>query len=289
MQTKIVLLLLLLLQITCNISAFDWKELHEKEYWSSFEEILTQKESIPSVENYYMLGLAYLTKHDADNAEKMFEYVLKKYPNNMPAFWGIGEVCRRRYMQYECISILDDIIEIDPSFAPAKISKAFILYWEDKFNKVLDLCFDVLEQGEDNLDTGNRIKAHLLIAGARGRKAEKAVFFRKLDLGLGAMKHLREAKDLNPGDVGVLYAWGVFYLLAPGIIGGDMQKAEEMLMEANKVDPFFVDVYARLAQLFYKRNEIDLANYYITKAYELDSRNLLVNKIKKEYDLTLLK
>lgn len=133
------------------------------------------------------------------------------------------------------------------------------------------------------MDTGNRICTHLILGGAKGMLAEQDSLIRKIPRGLSAVRQLREARDINPDDTGVLFAWGSYYLIAPRAVGGDIEKAETNLLAALEKDPKFADIHARLAHLYFEEGDKEKAERYIQSAKELDERSPILKEVLKKY------
>jgi len=87
--------------------------------------------------------------------------------------------------------------------------------------------------------------------------------------------NLDKAQRLQPDSPVVLFGLGSYYLLAPVIAGGNKTKAEEYLNKAVKVDPYFADVYVRLAQLAKIKGQKEKYDFYMNKALEIDPGNEL--------------
>lgn len=270
---------LLLTNITAE--SFVWKNAHEKEYSMSTEEILNLNTE-ENDENLYIKALSMLSQRQDKKAEELFLIMQERIGVTVESRWGLAEIYRRRYLKEKSKGILEDIMKDNPQFIPAKISRAYMYFEEDIYKKAIDLAEDVLKSAPDSVDKANIIRAHLIIGGARGMLAKKSFILTKVTRGLSALGHLKDAKNINPEDPGVVFAWGSYYLEAPGIAGGDMEKAEEYLLLALQKNPGFADVHVRLAQLYLKKGDTEAYNEHIRKAKLLDPRNKLLNSVLKE-------
>jgi tetratricopeptide (TPR) repeat protein len=99
--------------------------------------------------------------------------------------------------------------------------------------------------------------------------------FSKLLHGRSIFPFLRKAQSLRPDSPEVLFGLGSFYLLAPVIVGGDRNKAEDYLKRAIERDPLFADAYVRLGQLYGSRGDEKSYAAYIAKALQIDPLNEL--------------
>jgi len=83
----------------------------------------------------------------------------------------------------------------------------------------------------------NKAQYHGVLADLYGQKARKAGFFEKVGLARKIKQHLSAAVALDPRNWDMLDGMLTFYLEAPGIMGGDKKKAQEMADQAVKDDP----------------------------------------------------
>lgn len=77
-----------------------------------------------------------------------------------------------------------------------------------------------------------------------------------------------------------MFGMGSFYLLAPAIAGGSLDKAEEYLKKAINTDPLFADSYVRIGQLYKLKGDNEKYEMYLNKAFEVDPLNELASDIK---------
>jgi tetratricopeptide (TPR) repeat protein len=78
---------------------------------------------------------------------------------------------------------------------------------------------------------------HFQLAEVAGQKAEKASVLHQVGLGRQFKKEVDLALQLDPKHIGAMKDMILFYLEAPGIIGGDKTKARAMAIEIGKIDP----------------------------------------------------
>jgi Tfp pilus assembly protein PilF len=274
---KFILLFLGFFFITSGLLAYDWKYLHEKADQESPEAILgLMKSGQDSVENLYLLGLAYLNSYKDSLARETFEKILVLDNKMLGARWGIAEVYRRKHQTVAAQKILEEVLKSDPQFPPACISLAYIKYLNMDFEDSARLALRVIEQGKDKVDLSNYLRAYTMYAGAKGMIAHYGGIISKAINGAAVKPNLDKAERLDPNAVPVLFGLGSYYFLAPRIAGGDKLRAEGYFKKAIEVDPMFVDAYVRLAQLYKVRGLKDKYSYYMAKAIELDPQNELI-------------
>jgi tetratricopeptide (TPR) repeat protein len=268
----------------CGLAgAMDWKDIHEKAGKTSLAEAETyQKKNPQSQEALYLLGIVLLDEYKIDEAEGVFKRMLQADPESVEARWGQAEVLRYRHKLDETQKILEDLVRTAPDYAPAYISLGYMLFDKRGYQRSIELAVRVLRMGAQKVDVTNRTRAFLIIGGAKSMLADEGGVFSKLFQGTQILGYFRKAQQLQPHSAGVLFGLGSFYALAPGIAGGDVQKGLAFLKEAIEVDPKFADAYARLAQIYSRRNEDDLAKKYLADAIRLDPLNPLTQRAEKE-------
>lgn len=259
----------------------NWLEAHKKEYAMDYSKSLELKKST-NTEDIYTAALKMLSERYDKRAEKLFRRMEDIGGPSFGSRWGIAEIKRRRDREEESKKILDEIISNNPGYAPALISRAYISFEQGSYDEAIDTADKVLDMAPENADTGNIIRAHLIIGGAKGIKARESFIFSKITRGLSARGHLKDAREINPQDPGVVFAWGSYYLEAPGIAGGDIEKAEEYLLKAKEMSPRDTDIYVRLAQLYRKKGNTKLYKKYIEQARGMDPKNRLLKKVLKQ-------
>ncbi len=254
--------------------ALDWKALHEEAGRISLDP--ADQEIDPaglSKEELYIRGLVYFKYHRDQKAQQIFAGLREKLSNEHAVLWGYAESLRRQHRYSESIPILEEIIDAHPDFAPAYISLGYIRYMQMEFNQTARLAAKVLALGRDDVDTTNFVNAHGLYAGAKGMIAHYGGPLSKAVNGAAVLPHLKAAQKIDPESISVLYGLGSFYLLAPPVLGRDIDKALRYLEQAREADPYFADIHVRIAQGY--RAQGDMAKYEqaIEEALRLDPQN----------------
>lgn len=73
----------------------------------------------------------------------------------------------------------------------------------------------------------NSFEAHMLLAEILGDQADKASVFRKMSLAGAVRREIETAARLNPDSVDAHWGLMKYYLQAPGIVGGNKDKARQ--------------------------------------------------------------
>lgn len=88
-------------------------------------------------------------------------------------------------------------------------------------NAILDLKLAVEKKPEI-------AKYHHILAVSYGREAEKVNWFKAMDYAKKTLKHLEKANELDPNNLEILDDLMDYYHEAPGFLGGDTKKGDEI-------------------------------------------------------------
>ena len=254
--------------------AIDWKKLHEEADRRSLpDSLLAVGQKVDSVNDLYVLALVYLNLHKDREAEATFSKIIKLKPDTFEARWGLAECLFRQHELAKSEVILREVIKADPDFSPVYISMAFLRYIQLDFKSTVKFALKVIEQGRDKVDLSNYVRAYTLYAGGKGMIAHYGGPFSKIINGTAILPNLKKADKMQPDSAAVAFGLGAFYLLAPPLVGGNLNKAEEYLKKAILLDPLFVNPYVRLAQVYKIKGDTVKYEFYIKKAIEIDPKN----------------
>jgi tetratricopeptide (TPR) repeat protein len=78
---------------------------------------------------------------------------------------------------------------------------------------------------------------HMWLGRAYGEKANKSSFFSAYSLGKRVVQEFQQATQLDPQDSEALFDLGTFYIEAPSVVGGGMDKAQSVVAQLDRVDP----------------------------------------------------
>ena len=220
-----------------------------------------------------------LLKARKDNdALVIFEKVLASRPDNLDALWGRAEVLRRSYKFKEAENLLSQIFKKNPKHIPSLISLAYIRYKDDDLDVALKLINQVLK--EKNLGRENKALAYMMLGTINSRRSAKGWFFSKIRYGTQIKCYFLKAKELAPHLPEVHLGLGTFYLKAPAIVGGNLDKAVQELETAVRIAPDFATANARLAQAYKKKGNLEKYDFFIQRARELDSQNEVLKELQ---------
>jgi tetratricopeptide (TPR) repeat protein len=225
-------------------------------------------------------GMSLLEKRKDSLALLEFEKVLAVDNTNIKALWGKAEVLRRDYKFSEAQKLLQEILKQDPMYIPAQISVCYIRYHDDKFKEAIKMAKDLLARVDIN--TKDKAIVYMLMGSINARRASKGGFFSKLSYGTQIRGYFQKAADLAPELSEAHLGLGSFYLKAPGIAGGNIDKAIKELEKAVELTPDFATANARLAQAYKKKGDLAKFQRYLQRARELDPDNEVLREIVQE-------
>ncbi len=269
-----------IISLSAYCYAFDWKLLHEEADRTDLQYITNKAKQDKSIENLYILGLVRLNLHKDALASEAFNEILNLDPDNYQAKWGVAEVLRRQHSFILSERVFNDIIAKHPDFSPAYISLAYIKYLNCDFQGSYKLAVKVIEQGRSKVDISNFVRAYCIYAGNKGMIAHYGGPLSKVINGTVVLSTLKKAQALQPDSTAVLLGLGSFYLLAPSLAGGNIDNARQYLEKAVKIDPYLVDAYVRLAQVYKAKGDQGGYDKYMKIALDIDPKSPIALDIK---------
>lgn len=209
----------------------------------------------------------------------IFDKILKAQPDNLDALWGKAEVLRRNRSFIESEKLLNTILKKNPGHLASLVSLSYIRYRDDELDKALKLINKVLNNEYANKE--DRALAYMMLGSINSRRSAKGWIFSKIKYGTSIRCYFLKAKELAPDLPEVHLGLGTFYLLAPTIVGGDLQKAMEELELTVKMAPTFATANARLGQAYKKAKDEERYSFYIEKTRQLDPDNEVLEELSE--------
>jgi tetratricopeptide (TPR) repeat protein len=114
----------------------------------------------------------------------------------------------------------------------------------------------------------SKAKYHLQLAGTLSDQAENVNVFKKISLAGRIRSELETAVKLDPKNTDCLFGMMMFYEAAPGIAGGNKEKARQMAGEIAHIDPS--KGYLAQARLARDNNQKDQIEDLYLKAVKAD-------------------
>lgn len=213
-------------------------------------------------------GLKLLAERKDSSALNIFEQILKAEPQNPDALWGKAEVLRRRHKLKESEQILNGILAKDPGHLSSLNSLAYIKYLDNKIDESERIVERILKHSR--LDKENQALAFLLLGAIYSKRTQEGWLFSKIKYGTQIRHYFELARQTAPEMPETHLGIGTFYLKAPAIVGGDINKALKELELSVSMAPDFATANARLAQAYKKMGAMGKYNYYLNKAKTLD-------------------
>lgn len=222
--------------------------------------------------------LGYLKAREDALALREIDKALARDKDNPVALWAKAELLRRNYKFKESEEILKKVLEKYPDQASSLISLAYIRYHDNQFGQALKILRRVLTR--PNLSNDDKALAYMLAGSVNAKRSLRGGLFGKFIYGTRIKGYFEKAKALAPDLAEVRLGLGTFYLLAPAVAGGNVDKAISELEAAIKIAPDFATAKARLAQAYQKKGDVTKCNFYLTQAKELDPDNEAVKEIE---------
>ncbi|MBU1124468.1 MAG: tetratricopeptide repeat protein [Candidatus Omnitrophica bacterium] len=222
-------------------------------------------------------GLTLLKNRRDREALAIFERILLQRSDSLDALWGKAEVLRRTRNYTLAEELLQRIIHQDPNHLSCLISLAYIRYKDNNYKEAIRLIHHILNQ--PGVDNQTRSLAYIMQGTINSSRA-KGGLLNKLAFGTQIKGFFLKAKNLSPDLPEVRLGLGTFYLLAPRIAGGDLEKAMEELQASVRLAPTFATALARLAQAYKRKGDLSRFTAYLKNAKELDPENEVVHQLR---------
>jgi tetratricopeptide (TPR) repeat protein len=210
----------------------------------------------------------------------IFEQLLKKNPEDIEALCGKAEVLRRDRKYDQAQALLEEILKKDPNYISAMLSLSYTLYQKENFDRAQKLVNRIMQNGCETKE--DEALANMLLGAINSKRAAKGWLLTKLKYGPKIQCYFLKAKELGPELPEVRLGLGTFYLLAPKVIGGDVNKAIPELEYTVRIAPDFATANARLAHAYKMKGDMEKYKEYMQRAKELDPENEAVKEIESE-------
>ncbi|MFH0763232.1 MAG: tetratricopeptide repeat protein [Candidatus Omnitrophota bacterium] len=204
-------------------------------------------------------------------AQVILEEVLMRQPQNLEALWGKAEILRRGRKFRESEALFNLILKKNPQYPPALLGLAYIRYNDNNLKEALQLVKRALKS--EALTKDNKALAFMMLGSINSKRSTNGWVINKIQYGIQIKSYFLKAAMIAPELAEVHLGLGTFYLKAPVIAGGSLDKAIEELETAIKLAPEFATAAARLAQAYKKKNNPEKYNFYLQRAKELDPEN----------------
>lgn len=221
-------------------------------------------------------GLSMLRKRSDLDALGIFEVALSEDPLNSDALWGKAEILRRQRKYPESEHILVELIKTNPLHISSLITLAYVRYHENKLDESLRLIKKVLNS--KCVDKENEAMAYVMLGTINAKIASDGTILNKIKYGTKIKPAFIKAIRLSPDLAEAHLALGTFYMLAPSIAGGNINKALSELQYAVKIAPDFATANARLSQAFKKSGDETKYKFYLQRAKDIDPENEVLKK-----------
>lgn len=158
----------------------------------------------------------------------------------------------------KALTILEGLPQAGTEGAKAQNLACRIEFTMGQWDAAIRACEQAIHLDPDNSDD------HLWLGRALGEKADRASFLNAFTLAKRVLVEFQSATQLDPRNGEALSDLGEFYVEAPAIVGGGLQKAESVAEELDRVDP--VRAASLRAAIANARGDHDTAEDYLKQA-----------------------
>jgi tetratricopeptide (TPR) repeat protein len=137
---------------------------------------------------------------------------------------------------------------------------------QDDHDKSIDWLKKAVELNDKNSEY------HLWLGQAYGTKAQNSSVLKQPFLAKKVKKEFEKAVELDSTNLDARFGLMQFYLVAPGIMGGDKDEAKKQAEEIKKLDPLLG--YQALGLIYENEKDYDKAEREYLAAVEKDSLNV---------------
>ncbi|MGB6691721.1 MAG: tetratricopeptide repeat protein [Terracidiphilus sp.] len=131
----------------------------------------------------------------------------------------------------KALALLEPIVQENANDDGAHNLECRVFLTEGELDAAVKECEKAVSLDPDNSNY------RLWLGRALGEKAEHAAFLNAYSLAKRVRAEFAEAARLDPGNAEALASLGEFDCSAPGIVGGGLDKAEQVADQLEKVDP----------------------------------------------------
>ena len=130
----------------------------------------------------------------------------------------------------QAVSLLQQALKSDAKSAEANNLLCRVEYSLQHFDQAASLCERAVSLAPQNS------RYHLWLARTIGERASRASFLSAFSLAKRSREQFETAVQLGPRDRDALSDLGEFYKEAPGVVGGGMDKAEDIVKNLEAID-----------------------------------------------------
>lgn len=159
---------------------------------------------------------------------------------------------------------LTSLVESDPTNARAQ-------YW---LGRLLLSMYDDADRAAEHLrlaveNDDENAEYHWMLGNVYGQQAQEASIFSQMSLAGDVKEQFERAVELDSNDVRFRISLMQFYVQAPGIVGGSIERAQIQAEAIHRIDPY--EGHAARALIANADDDLTLAEEEWKRAIEVDS------------------
>lgn len=128
------------------------------------------------------------------------------------------------------LDLLGSLPEGGADIGEAEILECRVRYRLEQWNAAAAACQRAVSLDPENSDD------HMWLGRALGEKASRASFMAAYTLGKQALQQFQAAARLDPSNAAALADLGEYYVDAPAVLGGGLDKAESVAEQLDRID-----------------------------------------------------
>jgi tetratricopeptide (TPR) repeat protein len=162
--------------------------------------------------------------------------VAQAAPDRSSAGWNAGMLAQANTALQageadKALGLIGSLPQAGADDAVAQNLTCRIQYTLGQWDAAVNACEQALRLEPENSDN------HLWLGRALGEKANEASFISAFSIGKRVLAEFQRATQLDPRNAEALSDLGEFYMEAPGVVGGGLDKAESVAKELDRLDP----------------------------------------------------
>ncbi|MBC34598.1 MAG: hypothetical protein CL663_00935 [Bacteroidetes bacterium] len=190
--------------------------------------------SSQSISENYKSAVQHFINGNFDDAEPLFKSCIKKHQHQDSVRYYLGRIYLAKGNYNEAIDLFEDVVDNNPNSSAYR-------HW---------------------------------LAQSYGIKAQNTSVLKKPKFAKKMKKELLKAIELDAENVEARYSLSMYYLMAPGIMGGSIEKAKEQASKIRELDPIRGIIVK--AEIHKHAENFDLAIQEYLNGIEMEEGNIVL-------------
>ena len=249
-------------------------------YWKKYIELSPESE-----EGYYQIGFAYAKLGKIEEAKKILNESINKFPDNLAPLLALGQIYENEKDYLNAALIYEKAINIEPKNILFLIKTGSLYFMAKKYSESEKFLTVALKQYPENINVNFwlsllyeekkdwlRASKHLKITlnkePSLAGYIRLSYYYTQLEDNDSAISILQKATKLYPDSPEPYFFLGLGYYDLK-----KYRKAEKYFDKAVKIQPNFADAYFYLGIIYEQLSKFEKSVQYLRKVIELDPGN----------------